>query len=152
MIRQTIFDTAERLEMSLSPGQEATLRLLYGLPISDAEQLRLALKATGRESLGTPRHYRNGHVLAGRRSGKSMRLIALVAIHEAFFAGHIINENETSYLPVIAPVESQARKTFKTILRLIQKYLAGQIVGEPKFSAGESEIELTSGVVIQVMA
>src|SRR2546423_126449 len=152
MISQTILDTARRLEMDLSPGQTAVLKLFYGIPITDTEELRLALKGLGRDSLGVLRHYLTCYVLAGRRSGKSMRLIALVAIHEAFFAGHVINENETSYLPVIAPVESQARKTFKTILRLIQKYLAGQIVGEPKFSAGESEIELTSGVVIQVMA
>src|ERR1700733_8300718 len=150
--RQTIIETAAFLGITLSAGQEAILRLLYGLPITDAEQLRLALKATGRETLGTPRHYRNAHVLAGRRSGKSMRLIALVAIHEGVFAGHLIPESETSYLPIIAPVESQARKTFKTILKLLLAKLESLVVGEPKFSAGEAEIELSSGVVIQVLA
>lgn len=152
MTRQTIIETAQFLGITLSAGQEAVLRLLYGLPITDAEQLRLALKATGRESLGVLRHYRNAHVLAGRRSGKSMRLIALVAIHEAVFAGHVIPESETSYLPIIAPVESQARKTFKTILKLLLAKLESLVVGEPKFSAGEAEIELSSGVVIQVLA
>lgn len=151
-MRKTIIETAQFLGIELSPGQEAFLRLKYGLPITDPEQVRLALKATGREGLGEPRHYKNAQLLAGRRSGKSMKIIALVAIHEAVFAGHVIPENETSYLPIIGPVESQARKTFKTILKYLQAHLSGLIVGEPKFSAGESEIELTSGVTIQVAA
>jgi hypothetical protein len=149
---QTILQTAQQLEMDLSPGQEATLRLLYGLPIDDPEQQRLALKATGRETLGADRHYKNAHILAGRRSGKSTRLVALVVIHEALFAGHVIQESEDSYLPVIAPIESQARKTFKTIMRLLDKHFPNMIVGEPKFSAGESEIELRTRITIQVCA
>ena len=40
---RTILDLAELIEMDLSPGQTAELRLKYGLPITDAEQIRLAL-------------------------------------------------------------------------------------------------------------
>jgi hypothetical protein len=147
-----ILELAKLFEMELAPGQEAELRLMYGLPITDAEQIRLACKAMGVEALPEPRHYRNIVCLAGRRSGKSTRFVALIVIYEALFAGHVIPESEDSYLPVLAPTEEQARKTFRTIMRLLDKFFPEQIQGTPKFSSGEASIDLKSRVSIQVMA
>jgi hypothetical protein len=149
---RTILDTAAEFDISLSPGQEAFLRLLYGLEITGPEQTALAVKGLGVESLPAPHHFRNAMLLAGRRSGKSLRIVALIAVHEALRAGHVIPQDEVAYLPIVAPTEGQARKTFRTILSLIEKHLRSAIIGQPKFSAGEAEIELSSGIVIQVCA
>src|SRR5437016_6305981 len=147
-----ILALAKLVEMDLAPAQEAELRLLYGLPIADAEQTRLALKPLGRESLPPARHYLNAILLAGRRSGKSTRFVALIVLWEALFAGHVVPETEDAYLPVIAPTEEQAKKTFKTVMRLLDKFFPNRVTGTPRFSSGEASIDLNTRITITVQA
>ncbi|HTQ59958.1 MAG TPA: hypothetical protein VMI32_07035 [Candidatus Solibacter sp.] len=147
-----ILALAKLCEIELAPGQEACLRLLYSLPIVDPEQIRLALKATGRESLPAACRFLNAVMLAGRRSGKSTRFVALIVLWESLFAGHAVPDTEDAYLPVIAPTEEQARKTFKTIMRLLDKFFPERIQGTPRFSQGEASIDLTTRITITVQA
>src|SRR5947209_8645207 len=72
---------------TLSPAQEALLRLIYGLPLSP-EQLDIAREATGRQDCDQPRSYKTALVVAGRRSGKSSRIAANFVVNAACVNRH----------------------------------------------------------------
>ena len=77
----------------ISPAQEAALRVLYGLPL-EGEHRKLANRCASKTWLpGT--EYRESAFICGRRSGKSDKLAANVAIYEAFFRNHKLSPGET---------------------------------------------------------
>src|SRR5690349_9617674 len=76
----------------LSPAQEVFLRCLYGLPLDD-QQLDIYAKATGNAAY-SPREFRESTCIAGRRSGKSSKLAANIAVYEACFRPHALGRGE----------------------------------------------------------
>ena len=70
----------------LSVAQEAALKAVYGLPL-EGEQLALAQQMAG-AAWQPGAEQREAVFICGRRSGKSDKLAANVAIYEAFFRNH----------------------------------------------------------------
>jgi hypothetical protein len=83
-------------------------------------------------------------VVAGRQSGKTSRIAALMAVYEAF-RSHGLPPGECGYVLVIAPSLKQSKIAFKFIKKYIQ--------GSPALKSWvlkitKDEIELKNGVVI----
>jgi hypothetical protein len=140
------------LNISLSPAQAALLAGVYGLEMPSEECLALYLEATGRESYvpGTP--FRDASVLAGRRSGKSTRIAAPLAVYEACIAAHVIPENERGLVEVLAPSQRQARATFRVILRMIERSPKLRGLVENVRTGNEFEVALGNGHDVRVLS
>ena len=110
---------------TISPAQEAALRSLYGLPVEGA-LVELAEQCTGHSwTPGT--EYREAALICGRRSGKSDKLAANVAIYEAFFRNHSLSPGETGVVLLMAQNMRQAN--------IVKGYIEGKIhalAGDPE--------------------
>src|SRR5579872_4042034 len=134
-------------DSEISLAQETLLRASYGLPF-DAEQQAIYKRATGRPEY-LPRVYRDISVLAGRRSGKSVKICSNVAIYEACIAKHPIPKNERGRVLFVGPVEKQAAITFRVILSKLRNSLVlSKSIVNVRSGQGESSIELSNGVDI----
>lgn len=130
---------------TLAPAQEAALRVLYGLPLS-GDQLALARQCAG----GAWRpgvEYREAAFICGRRSGKSDKLAANIAIFEAFFRDHHLSPGETGVVLLLAQNMRAAR--------IVRGYVAGKISRSPvlrrhMLSARAHELELDNGIIIAI--
>jgi hypothetical protein len=133
-------------DRKLSPAQETALRALYGLPLSD-EQFDIFCRATGRESY-EPAEYREASFICGRRSGKSSKLAANIAVFEAAFRRHELAEGERGYVVALAPTRRQAAVVFQYVLARLEgsPTLRRLIDGEPR----ADEIDMTNGITIAV--
>jgi hypothetical protein len=131
---------------TLSDAQETALRSLYGLPLTDA-QLEIYTRATG-NGVYTPREYREATIIAGRRSGKSSRIAANVAVFEACFRRHVLATGERGYVVVLAATRRQATIVYSYVLARLEgsPYLRKLLAAEPKIE----EVELTNGISIVV--
>ena len=105
----------------LSPAQEAALRALYGLPL-EGELLDIAQQCIGR-SWQPGQEYREAAFICGRRSGKSDKLAANVAIYEAFFRDHKLSPGETGIVLLLALNMRQAK--------VVKGYIEGKIRKSP---------------------
>ncbi len=140
------------LNVSLSPAQTALLAAIYGLPMPSEECLALFLEATGRESYTPGVPFRDVSCLAGRRSGKSTRICAPLAVYEACIAVHDIPANERGLVEVLAPSQRQARATFRVILRMIERSPKLRVLIENVHTGNEFEIALANGRDIRVLS
>src|SRR5882762_10162198 len=131
---------------SLSPAQVTGLKVLYGEPLLDEELVFYRL-ATEREAYA-PREYREADFICGRRSGKSSKLAANVAIYEAVFRKHNLARGERGHVVVIASTQRQASVAFDYILARLEgsATLRKLIQGEPR----ADEVDLTNGITISV--
>lgn len=86
---------------NISIPQVATLKALYGLPMTPEERDAFLSMTDGRK----PR--KGGHselwVIAGRRSGKTDKILANVAVYEVFlFNPSVLTTGETAFFPLVA--------------------------------------------------
>ena len=131
----------------LSAYQEAALRVLYGLPMTD-EQKRIAVEATGREELGQS-EYMEASFICGRRSGKSDRIAANIAVFEAATGGHenYLSPGERAHIVLIAQDKRAARVQYGYIqAKLEGSILLSQLVQEVR----KEEIDLTNNLTITI--
>ena len=105
----------------INPTKEAALRVLYGLPLS-GDQLELARQCIGGAWVPET-EYREAAFICGRRSGKSDKLAANVAIYEAFFRDHDLSPGETGIILLLAQNMRQAR--------VVRGYIEGKINASP---------------------
>jgi len=129
----------------VSPAQETLLRTVYGLPLEDL-QLEIYRRATDRQ-VYEPREYREIDAICGRRSGKSSRIAANVAVFEAALRQHRLARGERANVIVLAPTQAQARVTFN--------YIRARLEGSPILKkmirvVRADEIELSNRVTVAV--
>ena len=130
----------------VSPAQETALRALYALPLGD-EQLAIFQRATNREAY-EPHEYREATYICGRRSGKSSRLAANIAVYEAVFRRHEVARGEVPWVVVIAPTRKQAGIVFQYVLgRLRHSPALRSMIVEPP---SQDQVTSTNGVSIGV--
>lgn len=129
----------------LSPAQEAALRALYGLPLP-ADQLALAQQCAG-GAWQPGVEYREAAFVCGRRSGKSDKLAANVALYEAFFRDHRFSPGETGVVLLLAQNMRQAK--------VVRGYIEGKIRKSPILqrhvvAARANELELDNRITIAI--
>ena len=130
---------------TISNAQEAALRALYGLPI-EGDHLTLAQKMAG--SAWQPGdEVREAAFICGRRSGKSDKLAANVAIYEAFFRDHDLSPGETGVVLLLAQNMRQAK--------VVKGYIEGKINKSPVLrrhviASRAQELELDNRITIAI--
>lgn len=130
----------------ISPAQETLLRSLYGLELDDS-QLETFRRATDRSEY-VPREYREADAICGRRSGKSSKISANVAVFEAALRRHPqLARGERAHVVVLAPTQAQAKVTLGYIRARFEDspLLKKMIEGERS-----DEIELSNRATIGV--
>jgi hypothetical protein len=133
-------------EIKISPAQSAVLKSLYGVPL-DPMELDIFKRGTGRE-LYIPTEHAELSLLAGRQSGKTSVVAALIALFEAF-QDHGVPSGQRAYVLIIAPVIQQASTAFRFISQYI---LNSPILSQSVLKIKKNEIELKNGVVIACRA
>jgi hypothetical protein len=129
----------------LSPAQEAGLRTLYGLEIPK-DQEQLVRRCTGHPPRA-PREHREAAFICGRRSGKSDKIAANVAIYEAFFRQHKLSAGERGIVLLLAQNMRQAG--------VVRSYVEAKIARSPILSRHVEairvhEIDLNNGITIAI--
>ena len=129
----------------LSPAQEAALRTLYGLPIPK-EQESLVRRCIGHPPR-KPMEYREAAFICGRRSGKSDKIAANVAVYEAFFRKHKLSTGERGVVLLLAQSMRAAQ--------IVRNYIEGKIQKSPILSrhvqaTRAQELDLDNGITIAI--
>jgi hypothetical protein len=129
----------------MSPAQEAALKAVYGLDLSD-EQLALAQQMAG-TAWQPGAEQREAVFICGRRSGKSDKLAANVAIYEAFFRDHNLSAGETGVVLLLAQNMRQAK--------VVKGYIEGKIDRSPILrrhvvAKRSQELELDNRITIAI--
>jgi hypothetical protein len=141
-----IIDFIYRLDLlegrRLSKAQETILKATYGLPLDQVE-LEIYRRATGRETY-VPLEHDELTLIAGRQSGKTSHIGALIALYEAY-RNHGLRRRQRAYILVIAPVIQQADIAFDFISRYI---VESPILRQSLVKINSREIELANGVII----
>jgi hypothetical protein len=124
----------------------AFLSALFGLPLDDAA-LELFRQCTG-SSMVRSGPYAEAWLIVGRRGGKSM-ILALIAVFLAVFRDWrpFLSPGETGTIKIIACDRRQARVIHRYCRALLRQVpMLAPLVARD----GDEEIELTTGVVIEV--
>src|SRR6266436_4220299 len=118
-------------DQSLSEMQRTILKSIYGLALSQAE-LEMYCASTGRATYQATEQ-REATIIAGRRSGKTSKIAAPIAIYEAF-RDHGLPQGEEAYVMLLAPQISQAKIAFRSIRRYLRNspILSKRIVHETR--------------------
>jgi len=130
------------------PGESWTawrvmLRVLFGLPLSDADWTTFN-HCTGRQNPPAD-PCREGWIICGRRSGKS-RISGLIAVYLACFRSYKLARGERGVVLVLAADRRQARVVFRYIRGLLSSPLL-----EKRIQRETADIiELEGGVSIEV--
>jgi hypothetical protein len=129
-------------DQSLSVAQQAFLKSIYGL-VLNSEELEIYQQATGRsENVSTEQN--EATLIAGRRSGKTSKIGATIALYEAF-RDHHLSRGDRGYVMLIAPTKNQA----KIAMRFIRAYLKSSPLLKQYVARERSEeVELTNGISI----
>jgi hypothetical protein len=101
-----------------SETQIALLKSIYGLPLNSAE-LSIYETCTGR-AYKEGNEVREFTLIAGRRSGKTEKIGAVIVCFESF-RSHGIKPGEEEFVMLLAPTMKQARIAF----RYVRSYLRG---------------------------
>ena len=123
------------------------MRLLYGLPLN-RQQKAIACKALDQHRI-EPRAYDEATFICGRRSGKSERLAANVAVYEAAAGSHQahLTPGERGLIVLIAQDMRAARVLFRYILaKLEESPFLSQLIQDVR----REEIDLTTGLTISI--
>jgi hypothetical protein len=91
-------------DLSHSKTQLTVLKSLYGLPL-DPEESEIFVAGTGK--VYDQQEKQEVTWIAGRRSGKTSKLAAPVAVYEAF-RHHGLPNNEAGFVVLLAPTMKQA--------------------------------------------
>jgi len=131
----------------LSPAQRTLLKAIYGLALT-AEEAAIFQACTGRPAPDPPRPFYDVCVIAGRRSGKSSRIVANVAAIEAVLGQHEVGlaRGEEAVCHVVGPTRDIADVTVRLIKGKFQAPLLRPLVRDERVNA----LTLTNGVVIEV--
>jgi len=129
-------------DQSNSVAQDTILKSSYGQELTNAE-LDIYGCGTGRE-VYVPREQREITVLAGRRSGKTAKIGARIALYEAF-RDHRIPRGERAFVILIAPVIAQAGIAYDYICKDI---LRSPILSTRIAKCRKNEIVLKNGITI----
>jgi len=130
---------------TLSDAQEAALRAMYGLPL-EGRQLEIAEQCAGKAwKPGVEQG--EAAFICGRRSGKSDKLAANIAIYEAFFREHRLSPGETGVILLLAQNMRQAK--------VVRDYIEGKVRKSPILSQHvqnirANEIELENRITIAI--
>ena len=133
---------------NLSPAQETALRLQYGLPLTKRQQA-IAKVALDVARLPRRREHSEGTHICGRRSGKSERIAANIAVYEATFGGHeqYLAPGERGHIVLIAQDKRAARVLYRYILGKLE---GSQILSQLIQDVRAEEIDLTNGLTISI--
>src|SRR5436305_36308 len=103
----TILDFISELlnDQSFSIAQKTFLKVNYGLSL-DEEETEIYRRATDRSEVVFGEQS-EATLIAGRRSGKTSKIAAWIALYEAF-RKHNISPGDRGYVILIAPVKKQA--------------------------------------------
>ena len=129
-------------DRSLSHVQRVILKSIYGLALNDRE-LETYLSITGRDTYDAT-EVREATAIAGRRSGKTSKIAAPIAIYEAC-RYHGVPPGEDAHVVLLAATLKQANLAFRAIRKYLHQseILKKRIVAETK-----SSIKLDNGVTI----
>lgn len=132
---------------TLSAAQAVALKTLYGLPLDLLTEQAIHHQATEKE-VYEPREYREACFICGRRSGKSSKLAANIAVFEAVFRQHNLARGERGHVVVLATTTKQAQVVFDYILARLEgsPTLRRLIEDGPR----ADEVDLTNGITIAV--
>ncbi len=137
----------ELIDGDLSAYQETALRLLYGLSLNP-KQAEIATEALDTTEL--PRkEFAEATFICGRRSGKSDRLAANIAVFEAATGGHEqqLTAGERGHIVLIAQDKRAARVLYRYILAKLEgSRLLSQLIEDVR----KEEIDLTNGLTISI--
>jgi len=126
----------------LSVAQQAFLKATYGLPLNSEEQ-EIYQRATGRSEMVLAEQ-NEATLIAGRRSGKTSKIGATIALYEAF-RDHHLTLGDRGYVMLIAPTKNQA----KIAMRFIRAFVKSTPLLERYVVRERSdEIELSNGISI----
>ena len=130
---------------TVSPAQEAALMAVYGLELK-GEHLALA-EQMGNGAWRSGEETREAAFICGRRSGKSDKLAANVAIYEAFFRDHNLSPGETGIVLLLAQNMRQAK--------VVKSYIEGKIEKSPVLrrhvvASRAQELELDNRITIAI--
>ena len=131
----------------LSEFQETALRLLYGLSLNP-KQAEIATEALDTTELPS-REFSEATYVCGRRSGKSDRLAANVAVYEAATGGHekYLAPGERGHIVLIAQDMRAARVIYNYCkAKLENSPLLSQLVMDTR----KAEIDLTNKLTISI--
>ncbi len=131
----------------LSPYQETALRLLYGLPLS-VDQKEIARRALDRDELPR-REFSEATFICGRRSGKSDRLAANIAVFEAVTGDHEkqLAPGERGHIVLIAQDKRAARVLYRYILA---KFENSPLLSQLLHDVRKEEIDLTNQLTMSI--
>ena len=135
------------IDSELSQYQETGLRLLYGLPLSNQQQ-QIAEKALDVDSVPTC-EFNEATFICGRRSGKSDRLAANIAVYEAVVGGHErhLAPGERGHIVLIAQDKRAARVLYRYILAKLE---GSDLLAQLILDVRREEIDLTNNLTITI--
>jgi len=128
-------------DQSNSVAQDTILKSTYGLELNNIE-LEIFRRYTGRDYVA--REQVEITLLAGRKSGKTAKIGARIALYEAF-RRHPIPRGEGAYVVLIAPVMDQAKLAYDYIRKDI---LSSPILRTKVAKFRQNRIELKNGITI----
>ena len=129
-------------DQSLSIAQQSFLKANYGLALN-SEEREIYQRATGRSECVLAEQ-NESTLVAGRRSGKTSKIAAPIALYEAF-RDHHLARGDRGYVMLIAPAKYQA----KIAMRFIRAYLkSSPLLKRYVVREKSDELELSNGVVI----
>jgi hypothetical protein len=127
-------------DQSLSVAQQAVLKSIYGLELN-SEELEIYQRATGRSEIVLVEQ-NEVTLIAGRRSGKTSKIAATIAIYEAF-RDHHLTRGDHGNVMLIAPAKYQAENA----MRFIRAYLnSSPPLKQYVACEGINGVELTNGI------
>jgi hypothetical protein len=129
-------------DKSLSDWQRVILKSTYGIALDETE-LAIYRRGTGRDEYD-PTEQEEVTIIAGRRSGKTSKIAATIAVFEAF-RDHGLPPGEEATIMLLAPQIAQAQIAFRSIRNHILKsrILSARVVRQSK-----DEITLDNGIKI----
>ncbi len=135
------------IHSDLSPHQETALALQYGLPLNK-EQKIIAQQALDTEDI-PQREFNEATYICGRRSGKSDRLAANIAVYEAACGGHEkhLTAGERGQIVLLAQDKRAAGVLYRYIrAKLENSPLLCQLIEDVRKEA----IDLTNQLTISI--
>jgi len=135
------------IDGDLSPHQETALRLLYGLTLTKKQKV-IARATLDTEDLPKGK-FSEATFICGRRSGKSDRLAANIAVYEATTGGHekYLAPGERGHVVLTAQDKRACRVLYRYILAKFENSpLLSQLLQEVR----REEIDLANGLSISI--
>ncbi len=123
------------------------MRLLYGLELTEAQR-KIATNALGHNGF-KDRDYMEATFICGRRSGKSDRLAANIAVYEAATGSHeqYLAPGERGHILLVAQDKRAARILYRYILaKLENSELLSQLIQDVR----REEIDLTNNLTVTI--